>query len=122
MIFYLKNKINIPILYLKKIGISLFKSYDDIDDIFQEIKKLDEKNISIKKQNDNILLKITLLNQFSSEIILYNNKNNINNSIPELEELKKDKIINENNNIKIANNNLEERIRKLEYLYNDITK
>ena len=28
----------------------------------------------------------------------------------------------ESNNIKIANNNLEERIRKLEYLYNDINK
>ena len=97
--------------------LSLFKSYNNIDDIFGEIEKLDEKNISLKQQNDNMLLKITLLNQFSSEILLYNSedyKNNINNSIPEFEELKINKIINEN--IKKENNNLEERIRKLEYL------
>ena len=101
--------------------LSLFKSYNNIDDIFGEIEKLDEKNISLKQQNDNMLLKITLLNQFSSEILLYNSedyKNNINNSIPEFEELKINKIINEN--IKTENNNLEERIEKLEYLYKNI--
>ena len=101
--------------------LSLFKSYNNIDDIFGEIEKLDEKKISLKQQNDNMLLKITLLNQFSSEILLYNSedyKNNINNSIPEFEELKINKIINEN--IKTENNNLEERIRKLEYLYKNI--
>ena len=101
--------------------LSLFKSYNNIDDIFGEIEKLDEKKISLKQQNDNMLLKITLLNQFSSEILLYNSedyKNNINNSIPEFEELKINKIINEN--IKTENNNLEERIEKLEYLYKNI--
>ena len=80
-----------------------------------------KKKISLKQQNDNMLLKITLLNQFSSEILLYNSedyKNNINNSIPEFEELKINKIINEN--IKTENNNLEERIEKLEYLYKNI--
>ena len=93
--------------------LELFSSYNKIDDIFNIIKKIEEKNISLKKQSDKILFVITLLNKYSSEIILLS-KNIINNSIPELEELLGDKILKKNKKLEVDKNNLEERIEKLE--------
>ena len=42
--------------------LNIFSKYDNINDIYNEIKKLDDNNISLKKQQDKILLTITLLN------------------------------------------------------------
>ena len=96
---------------------NIFSKYDNINDIYNEIKKLDDNNISLKKQQDKILLTITLLNKYSSDILLSKNNNNLNNFNDfdaKFEEPRGNQIMDENKNLKIEKNNLEKRVEKLE--------
>ncbi len=105
--------------------LNIFSKYDNINDIYNEIKKLDDNNISLKKQQDKILLTITLLNKYSSDILLSKNNNNLNNFNDfdaKFEEPRGNQIMDENKNLKIEKNNLEKRVEKLEKYIDFIEK
>ena len=109
------------VLYLNNLkNLDIFSFYNNINDIFKEIKNLSEKDISLDMENNNIVLNI----KKSNEIILIN-KNEKEKEIKEVKEIKEEKdekdekVVTKNKCIepkilKKNENNLEERVKNLE--------
>ena len=106
-----KNILYTNILYLRNLNdLDIFSDFNNINDIFNEIKQLDCNDISLNKENNNIILNI----KNDNEIIL-KNKNEKVGKIPQLKNID---IFKENKYLKKEKNNLEERVKNLEEYIN----